>query len=233
MGGGFSGLACAVQAAKNGDDFILLEGQATLGGNGQGVEGTFAVDSRFQKEQGVTCDRSVIMQEELGKAQWCPNGLLYKDLIDASADNIEWLVDECGCQLDGLIDNYQCGATSGKVDSFHWWKDGAAYVGYVLPLQQQLRDAGADIRLNNRALEFSYDESGKVNGVYAIDAFGDLVQYEAKFVVLATGGFANDDKSLQKHGFNLETLERIGTPGHFGDGVNMVLAAGAAEFTGV
>ncbi|MCG5015087.1 hypothetical protein L0P09_10755, partial [Collinsella aerofaciens] len=41
----------------------------------QGVEGTFAVDSRFQKEQGVTCDRSVIMQEELGKAQWCPNGL--------------------------------------------------------------------------------------------------------------------------------------------------------------
>ena len=213
VGGGFSGLACAVQAAKNGDDFILLEGQATLGGNGQGVEGTFAVDSRFQKEQGVTCDRSVIMQEELGKAQWCPNGLLYKDLIDASADNIEWLVDECGCQLDGLIDNYPCGATSGKVDSFHWWKDGAAYVGYVLPLQQQLRDAGADIRLNNRALEFSYDESGKVNGVYAIDAFGDLVQYEAKFVVLATGGFANDDKRLQKHGFNLETLERIGTPG--------------------
>ena len=66
------------------------------------------------------------MQEELGKAQWCPNGLLYKDLIDASADNIEWLVDECGCQLDGLIDNYPCGATSGKVDSFHWWKDGAA-----------------------------------------------------------------------------------------------------------
>ena len=117
---------------------------------------------------------------------------MYKDLIDASADNIEWLVDECGCQLDGLIDNYPCGATSGKVDSFHWWKDGAAYVGYVLPLQQQLRDAGADIRLNNRALEFSYDESGKVNGVYAIDAFGDLVQYEAKFVVLATGGYSRN-----------------------------------------
>ena len=229
VGGGFSGLAAAVQAAKNGDDFILLEGQATLGGNGQGVEGTFAVDSRFQKEQNVSCDRSIIMQEELGKAQWCPNGLLYKDLIDASAGNIEWLVDECGCQLSGLIDNYPCGATSGKVESFHWWQDGAAYVGYVLPMQQQLRDMEADIR----ALEFSYDADGKVNGVYAIDAFGDLVQYEAKFVVLATGGFANDDKRLQKHGFNLETLERIGTPGHFGDGVNMVLAAGAAEFTGV
>ena len=50
VGGGLSGLAAAVQAAENGDDFILLEAQATLGGNGQGVEGTFAVDSRFQKE---------------------------------------------------------------------------------------------------------------------------------------------------------------------------------------
>ncbi|RDB57134.1 hypothetical protein C1879_07840 [Paraeggerthella hongkongensis] len=233
VGGGFAGLACAVQAAENGDDFILLEGQATLGGNGQGVEGTFAVDSRFQKEQNVSCDRSIIMQEELGKAQWCPDGLLYKDLIDASADNIEWLVDTCGCKLSGLIDNYPCGAVAGKVNSFHWWEDGAAYVGYVLPMQARLREKGADIRLNNRALEFSYDESGKVNGVYAIDAFGDLVQYQAQVVVLATGGFANDDRRLTKWGFNLETLERIGTPGHFGDGVNMALAAGAAEFSGV
>ena len=100
-------------------------------------------------------------------------------------------------------------------------------------MQARLREKGADIRLNNRALEFSYDESGKVNGVYAIDAFGDLVQYQAQVVVLATGGFANDDRRLTKWGFNLETLERIGTPGHFGDGVNMALAAGAAEFSGV
>ena len=107
------------------------------------------------------------------------------------------------------------------------------YVGYVPALQQQLRDAGADIRRQSARSSSANDENGKVNGVYAIDAFGDLVQYQAKFVVLATGGFANDDKRLSKHGFNLETLERIGTPGHFGDGVNMVLAAGAAEFTGV
>ena len=90
----------------------------------------------------------------------------------------------------GTIDNYPFGVSVGSVDTFHWWKDGAAYVGYVMPMQQKLRDAAADIRLNNRALEFSYDENGAINGVYAIDAFGDLVQYQAKAVIVATGGSA-------------------------------------------
>lgn len=233
VGGGFAGLAAAVQATKNGDNMILLEAQQTLGGNGQGVEGTFAVNSSLQKELGLTFDSAIVMQEELSKAQWCPDGLYYKDLMDASASNIDWLVDECGCILEGTVDNYPLGASEGVVDSFHWWKDGAAYVGYVTPMQQTLRDASADIRLNNRALEFSYDEEGTVNGVYAIDAFGDLVQYEAKVVILATGGFADDDRRMKKWGFNLDTLERIGTPGHYGDGVNMTLAAGASEFHGV
>ncbi|MEG1907247.1 MAG: FAD-dependent oxidoreductase [Gordonibacter sp.] len=233
VGGGFAGLAAAVQAAENGDDVILIEAQTTLGGNGQGVEGTFAVDSKYQKEQGVTVDRSIIMQEELGKAQWVPNGLFYKDLIDHSGDNIQWAVETCGSHISGLIDNYPCGAVAGAVNTFHWWEEGAAYVGYIQPMEKKLRSLGASIDLNTRGLEFSYAEDGSVAGIIALDAFGDLVEYAAKAVILATGGFANDDKRLKKLGFDLNTLERIGTPGHYGDGVNMTLAAGASEFNGV
>lgn len=233
VGGGLSGLAAAVQATQNGDAMILLEGQATLGGNGQGVEGTFAINSRFQKEQGIEIEPWEIMREELGKTQWVADGLLYKDLMDNAADNLHWLVDECGCELEGKIDNYPCGTGEGKVDSFHWWKEGVAYLGYVRPMEQVLRDAGADIRLNTRGLEFSYDDAGAVNGVYAQDAFGDIVKFEAKQVIIATGGFANDDDRLTKMGFDLTTLDRIGMPGHWGDGVNMTVAAGVAEFPGV
>ena len=50
---------------------------------------------------------------------------------------------------------------------------------------------------------------------------------------MATGGFADDDRRMTKWGFDLTTLERIGTPGHFGDGINMTIAAGAEEFNGV
>ncbi len=232
VGGGFAGLACAVQAGENGDNVILIEGQSILGGNGQGVEGTFAVDSVFQQEQNITIDKSVIMQEELGKPQWCVDGLFYKDLITASADNIKWAVDE-GCILSGLIDNYPVGATAGKVDSFHWWQDGAANVGYVQPLTKRIYELGVDVRLNTRGLEFSYAEDGSVDGVYALDAFGDLVNFKASSVVLATGGFANDDARLVRNGFVLDNLERIGTPGHYGDGINMAIAAGCSEFTGV
>lgn len=234
IGGGISGLAASVQAAQNGDEVILLEGQSTIGGNGQGVEGTLGVDTKWQKEQNIECDRAIVMQEELGKAQWVPNGLFYKDLMDHSAENLEWCVDECGCELEGTIDDYPMGTVHGAVQTFHWWKNGAAFVGYVQPMEKKLRSfENATIELNTRALEFSFDESGQVNGVYALDAFNDIVQYKAKAVIIATGGFANDDQRLKRFGFDLDTLERIGTPGHYGDGVNMILAAGAMEYTGV
>ena len=233
IGGGMAGLSAAAQAVENGDHVILLEAQAAVGGNGQGVEGTLGVDTKYQHEQGIEVDRSIVMQEELGKAQWVPNGLFYKDLLDRSAANLEWAVETCGCELSGLIDNYPMGVVEGAVDTFHWWKDGAAYVGYVAPMEKHLRKQGATIDLNTRALEFSYSDGGSVNGVYAQDAFGDLVNYQAKAVIVATGGFADDDKRLKKYGFDMDTLERIGTPGHYGDGVNMALAAGSAEYTGV
>lgn len=233
VGGGFAGLAASVQAIQNGDDAILLEAQAVLGGNGQGVEGTFAVGSRFQEEQGIDIEPWEVIREELNKTQWVADGMLYRDLIDNAAKNIEWLVDECGCVLEGKIDNYPCGTGEGKVDSFHWWKDGVANRGYVLPMEKYLRDREADIRLNTRALEFSYDEQGIVDGVYAQDMFGDIVKYAAKQVIIATGGFANDDRRIKRAGFDMGTLDRIGMPGHYGDGVNMAAAAGAKEFPGV
>lgn len=232
VGGGFAGLAAAAQAAENGDAAILIEGASVLGGNGQGVEGTFAVDSKFQQEQGIEVKKSIIMQEELGKPQWAVNGLFYKDLIERSAGNIEWVVEK-GAVLSGLIDNYPIGPTAGKVNTFHWWQDGAAGTGYIPYLSEYARENGVDIRLNNRGLEFSYDEDGAIDGVYAQDAFGDIVNYKARAIIIATGGFANDPKRLVRHGFDTDELELVGTPGHYGDGINMTLAAGASEYTGV
>lgn len=232
VGGGFSGLAAAAQAGELGLNTILIEGESVLGGNGQGVEGTFAVDSKFQKEQGIEVKKSVIMQEELGKPQWAVNGLFYKDLIQNSAANIEWAVEK-GATTSGLIDNYPIGPTAGKVETFHWWESGAAGVGYIPYMSEYARTQGVDIRLNNRGLEFSYGQDGKVDGVYAQDAFGDIVNYKSRAVILATGGFANDPKRCVRYGFDLDELELVGTPGHYGDGINMAIAAGAAEYTGV
>lgn len=68
---------------------------------GRGVEGTLGVGTKWQQEKGIDVDCAVIMQEELGKAQWVPNGLFYKDLVDRSAANLEWAVETCGCELNG------------------------------------------------------------------------------------------------------------------------------------
>ena len=96
--------------------------------------------------------------------------------------------------------------------------------------QSALLGARAASSANRR---FSYAEDGSVDGVYAQDAFGDIINYKATALILATGGFANDDKRLIRQGFVLEELERIGTPGHYGDAINMAITAGCSEYTGV
>ena len=163
VGGGLSGLAAAVQAAENGDDFILLEAQATLGGNGQGVEGTFAVDSVSRKSRTSksiapsSCRRT--RKNSMG-GRW--------PAVQGSLRQLggKHRMARRSMRLRAGRHHRQLPLRRQRrlVDTFHWWKDGAAYVGYVMPMQQKLRDAAADIRLNNRALEFSYDENGAING---------------------------------------------------------------------
>ena len=66
-------------------------------------------------------------------------------------------------------------------------------------------------------------------GVYAQKLNGDYVQVNAKAVVLATGGFANNDEYLQEGGFSdTANVERF-LYGYDGDGVRMALEAGGAS----
>ena len=205
VGGGLSGLAAAVQAAENGDDFILLEAQATLGGNGQGVEGTFAVDSRFQKEQNIQVDRSIIMQEELGKTQWVADGLLYKDLCD------NWRQTSNGSSINAVA-SWKAPSTTtpsalsvGSVDTFHSVRRTARPTMWATgcPCSRSCAMRRRTSVSTTAPWKFSYDENGAINGVYAIDAFGDLVQYQAKAVIVATGGFADPiDRRMTKWGFD-------------------------------
>ena len=53
VGAGGSGLACAVQAALNGTNLILVDKSNQVGGNANFVEGMFAVNSTLQLEQGI------------------------------------------------------------------------------------------------------------------------------------------------------------------------------------
>ncbi len=225
VGLGMSGLAAAVQAAVNGDKVVGIEVGEATGGNGQGVEGVFGVGSQMQKEAGIEIDPVEVVKTELSEFQMVSDGATWLRLINNSADNIDWLQEQ-GVQFSGVVDNY-LGACI--VSCFHWFEGGTAATGYIPQMTKRAEDLGVDIRLSTRARSLIV-ENGKVGGLYATDADGNGIQVNAKAVILATGGYAQNQQYMEERGWNWDNIVYGGMPHHEGDGLTMALAAGAGNF---
>ncbi len=115
IGGGGSGLACAVQAALDGTNFILIEKNSQLGGNASFVEGMFAINSKMADEQGIHVTAAEIVEDELVRGQHRQNAAFWLDLCNKSAENIDWCLEQ-GVEYSGTIDDYY----GGLHPTFHW-----------------------------------------------------------------------------------------------------------------
>ncbi|MEG1517359.1 MAG: FAD-dependent oxidoreductase [Raoultibacter sp.] len=232
VGAGMSGLAAAVQAGENGNKVILTESAAKTGGNGAGVEGLFAVNSKPQQKLGIHINPGQVLFSELEWAQWRPNGLLWMDMIKNSADNYDWLVTQ-GAQFSGIVDGYTDGA---ELSTFHWFSGGAdgrfggnGQVGYVPFMTDRAAKLGVDTMLSTKVVDL-IQENGVIKGAYALDAQGKYMQINAAAVILATGGFASNQELLQRRGYTvMDNIIPIGAPGHDGDGYRMAMTAGAKD----
>ncbi len=231
VGGGISGLAAAVQAAENGDKVVLIEAQGSLGGNGLGVEGTCAYGLENSYSDGVPM--SAVISYELERQQHAVDARIWRDLLSNTASNVKWMLDN-GVQIEPKSPEFFAVYNTGRYAqrfSFEWtYAGGKAGIGYIPPMTKKLGEYGAKILLNTRGMKLDMNDAGEVSGVYAIDEFQDVLLIKARAIILACGGFANNDKMMEAYGLNLENVRLIGTPGHYGDGVNMALEAGGIPF---
>ena len=223
VGGGGSGLACAVQAALNKTNFILIEKGSELGGNASFVEGMFAIESKMAEEQGIHVTPSEIIEAELERGQHRQNGALWMDLCTKSAENIEWCLEQ-GVMYSGVIDEYN----GGLYPTFHWFKDGKAAVGYVEPMKARLEELSVQLHLKT-AVNGLVMKNGRVIGAYA-DGGEGVVRYSAKAVVLATGGFGGNEEIVAEQGWNTDGMRIVGSPNAAGDGYRIAMDNGACSF---
>ncbi len=223
-GAGNSGLSAAVEAAQQGLGVVVLEKQGGTGGGGIGTEGVFAVGSEMQKEAGIEIEPAEVISTEMNYSHNRANGLKWLDLVNASGENITWLKD-CGVNFTGVVDDYH----GGMFETFHWFGENRAHDDFSPAMTQTAKDLGVEFLMNCPATSLIQDESGAIAGVYAEKLNGDVVQINAKAVVLATGGFANNDEYLQEGGFSDTTNVVRFLYGYDGDGVRMALEAGGAS----
>lgn len=222
VGSGMSGLSAAIEAASLGAKVVLLEKEATVGGNTKFAEGMFASESPIQKQMGITVNTNELLKKENEFSHYLVNDNLWKDVMKNSGDDIQWLMD-MGVKFETVT------STGPGAKTWHVYEGSGERGEYVVDnyMEPKAEELGVEIMLKTPATELIMS-NGQVTGVKATTADGKVLDINAKAVILATGGFGSNPEMV-KELTHLDSSKYVNrnAPGHDGDGINMAKAAGA------
>ncbi len=221
IGGGAGGMAAAVRAAQQGAKVILIEKRPNIGGATQLNAGTLiATGSRYQREvMKETKDSPELAYKDIMRVGENKNDpVLVKMVSERVGGIVDWLIYDlkipygpAATQYPDHSANRQLGVTGRSVN----W----------LNLMQKHLDAfGGKILTDTRAHEFITDKAGNVVGVKATMSNGQKINFSAKSVVLAAGGYGANRSMLPKP---VSTYLFYGLDTETGDGLAMGRKIGA------
>ena len=220
VGMGGAGMCAALAASEAGvEKIVILEKNAMEGGNTIfASSGMNASETTYQKDQGIEDSTDLFIQETITGGHNWNNVELVTQMCEGSAAAIDWLA-EHGLVLDNIT------TTGGmSVPRCHRPTDGSAVgAAYVPTIAQAVVDAGIEVVYNCRATELVVDESGAVTGVVCEDG----TQYNAKAVILTSGGFGSNKDLVKMYRPDLETFVSTNAASITGDGMVMAQHAGA------
>ena len=157
-------------------------------------------------------------------SHWRADPAVVSRFVENAATSIVKLREELGV----VYANVQICAPD-QPDELLTWHLPEGEIAHVIELQEaEARRRGVDIFLATPAKKILM-ENGAVAGVMAQDSDGKDVMLGAKAVVVATGGYAANPEMLDKYSkYDIGAkMINVGGPGNAGDGINMLIEAGA------
>ena len=221
IGSGASGLTAALTAAEGGAEVIVFEKQRTPGGTSINFEGIFAVESDMQRAQFIDYSRDDAFKSIMEYNHWKANPRLVRNIVNESAETISWL-ERQGVEFTGVTINMPKSPRTYHVVA-------GTGLAVVKVLVSNAKEKGVDLQMGTPVTKI-LKKDGRITGVLA-EGDTDNIRVNAKAVVIASGGFANNRQWIKKYtGFELEkNLFPVGNTDKFGDGIRMAWEVGAAE----
>jgi fumarate reductase flavoprotein subunit len=231
IGSGSTGLVAALTAAEGKAKVILLEKMQSMGGVSNFAEGMFAAESDMQRQQYVTYSCDDAFKTIMEYSHWRANPRLVRTFVNETASTIAWLQSQ-GVEFIEVTTNMPGGPLV-----WHILKGPERERGSLMikTLASRAKEKGVDFRLATRAKKLLKEASpGKgQSGVIGVivEKDGEELQINAKAVIIATGGYANNKEWIKKYaGFDLGVnLTPVGNVDKVGEGIRMAWEIGAAE----
>ena len=193
VGGGAAGMAATIRLEEAGKSVILVEKTSSLGGTIRVSGGNQVVQgSKVQKEAGVTNDSVKSMEED-----FLENGDQLNDaeLLGIYAKNVgaatDWLSDDVGVRYNMEGGLHQLAEYA--IDRELAYDEGG--IGAAETLNDKVHATDANVLLNTAAKHLIV-ENGKVAGVEAESQKGKKYTLKADAVILAMGGYGNNNDLL-------------------------------------
>lgn len=222
VGSGGCGMVAALAAAHHGSEVLLLEKGNEPGGNTALSTGLIpAAGTRFQHKAGIRDDTPELMAEDIfSKNKYQSDTDLTRLLCETSAELVEWLVDEVGCELVCYTDFLYPGQSRFRMHGPP--QDYGA--GLVRQLVRAVHENSAiELRLNTPVRDLVL-EGDRVVGVQANEG-----AIKADSIILASDGFGGNPEMVREQiGSEVADALYFGSPNNIGDGIRWGTAVGAA-----
>lgn len=228
---GPSGLTAAISAAENGAQVMVFEKMSVAGGTANMGMGPFGVESRIQNELMEELTKEQAFRIMMDYNHWTVNARLVRDYFWKSGSTIDWLED-MGVEFDRPTKYYPGGYATWHVVKP---EDGSApgpraASAMIKVLFRRAQELGVQFFFNTPVKEI-INENNVIKGLKATDDKGEEYEVTAKAVILATGGFGNNNEMIRDYtGYTWgKDMFSFQIPGITGDGLRMAWAAGAGK----
>ena len=221
IGAGGAGMTAAIMAHQAGKNFVLLEKMPYVGGNTtKATGGMNAAETHYQAEQGISDTVEQFVEDTMKAGHNINDRSLVTMMAELSARAIEWL-DSIGAPLPKV--SFSGGATNRRI---HAPEDGSGVGAFLVTRFLNTMDELNIPVLYDTTATRLMTLDGAVVGVMAE---GKTANYtiHAKAVVLATGGFGNNEDLIVHFRPDLLGTVTTSAPGITGDGILMAEAVGA------
>ncbi len=225
IGCGAAGLHAALTLAAAGKKTVLLEKGPTCGtANGAVAGGPALAETRVQAEENATVSAQTLYECEYGFSRGTVNGSLLRKCTDQGERVVSNFIDN-GVNMDLRIDAYGMGF---RARHRFLNADKSAQIsgpGRFQPLVDKFEADGGVFEANREALQLVM-ENGAVTGVLVKNREDDsIIQYNAKAVLVATGGYAGNAERIKQIYGDIEVWPLCNVLST-GQGFDMVMQAG-------